>query len=40
MFDRLSLSAQWLEHLTKGSGGQGLNPGLLCQYFSHPVTSK
>lgn len=33
-------TAQWLEHLTKDSGGPGLNPGLVRHYFSHPATKE
>ena len=27
-----------VEHLTRDLGGPGSNPGLVCHYFSHPVT--
>lgn len=31
--------AQVVDHLTRISGGLGSNPGLVCYYGSHPVTS-
>lgn len=36
----LSEMAQWVEHLTRFSKGQGSNPCLVRHYFFHPITGQ